>query len=164
MSDETKPQAEDQPDKKKRDPEKLRQKLHDFAAKWPFFEMIGFEVLELKPGYSKTRITYREDLTNPDGVLHGGVIATQIDAGITQAMLMTDEYAAVRDTRGTMATVNLEVKYLRPLVKGTMTCESEIIHRGRRVVHARSVTRNEAGKELALGSATMLISLGEGKR
>jgi acyl-CoA thioesterase len=146
-----------------RDPEKLRQKLHQFAAKWPYFNLIGFEVVELEPGRSKTRVTFRSDLTNPDGVMHGGVIATLIDAGITQAMLMTDEYAQVRDTRGSMSTVDLGVKYVRAVRGGAITCESEIVHRGRRVVHARAVVRDERGKEIALGTATMLITLGDAK-
>ena len=60
----------------------------------------------------------RPDLQNANGVMHGGVIATLIDAAITQAMLMTDEYQAVRDTKGSMTSVDLRVKYLRPLTRG----------------------------------------------
>jgi len=144
-----------------RDPETLRRKLIAYAARFPFFNLIGFEVLDLGPGWAHTRIPLRPDLTNPDGIAHGGVIATLIDISITEAMLMTDEYAKVRDTRGSMATIDLGVKYLRPLREGTLLCKAEIVHRGRRVAHARAVVTDEDDRQLALGTATMMITLGE---
>ena len=145
----------------KRDPEKLRQKLFDYAAKFPYFNLIGFEVLELEPGRAKCQVTHRPDLTNPDGVMHGGVIATLIDASFTEAMLMTDEFQKVRETRGMMSTVDLGVKYLRPVKAGKISCEAEMGHRGRRVAHGRAVVTDERGKQIALGTATMIITLGD---
>jgi acyl-CoA thioesterase len=144
-----------------RDPEKLRRKLIDYAARFPFFKLIGFEVLDLGPGWAHTRLQLRPDLTNPDGIAHGGVIATLIDISITEAMLMTDEFARVRDTRGSMATVDLGVKYLRPLREGALLCKAEIEHRGKRVAHARAVVTDDDDRKLALGTATMMITLGK---
>jgi uncharacterized protein (TIGR00369 family) len=146
-----------------RDPDVLKQKLFAFAKDFPFFKLIGFEVLDMGPGWSKTRITLRDDLRNPNGVMHGGMTATLIDAGITQAMLMTDQYQEVRDTRGSMSNIDLRVKYLRPLTAGAMTCEAEIHHLGKRVGHARAVVKNDEGKEIAIGDSTVIISLGRGK-
>ena len=141
---------------------KLEEKLRAFANDFPFFEHMGFEVLEMRPGFARVKVEVADHLRNPNGQMHGGVIASLIDMSITQAMLMTDTYQQVRETRGVMTTVDLRVKYLRALQDGVATVESEIIHPGRRVVHAASVVKDEAGKTLALGDSTLMIVLGKG--
>lgn len=145
------------------DSEKLKRKLQEFAAGFPFFKLIGFELLDLSPGWSKTAVTLRDDLRNPNGVMHGGVLATLVDAGITQAMLMTDIYQQVRETKGFMTTVDLRMKYLRPLTGGTATCEATIPHLGRRVCHAAATVVNDDGKVVATGDSIVMITLGDRK-
>lgn len=144
-----------------RDPARLKQKLIDFAKEFPFFRLLGFEVIDFGPKWARARIALREDLRNANGMMHGGVIATLIDAAITQAMLMTDEYQEVRDTKGSMSSVDLRVKYLRPLGEGAATCEATISHLGRRVGHASAVVKNDQGKEIALGDSIIMITLGD---
>lgn len=145
---------------KTRDPEKLKQKLLEFARGFPFFQLIGFEVADFGPKWAKCQVKGRSELKNPNGVIHGGVIATLIDATITQALLMTDEYQAVRDTKGSLSTIDLHVKYLRPALHGRLTCDATIVHLGKRVIHAQAVVKNEEAKEVALGDASMVITLG----
>ncbi len=147
---------------KQRDPAKLKQKLLDLAKELPFFKLIGYEVVDFGPGWSTTQIRFRPELANPNGTVHGGVIASLIDAGTTHAMLTTDQFQMVRDTKGIMTTVDLRVKYLRPLDEGVMTCETKIPHIGKRISHAQSVVTNEAGKAIAIGDATLMIIAGKG--
>jgi hypothetical protein len=47
------------------DPEKLKQKLFDFARDFPFFNLIGFELVDFGPGWSKTRIARRASRCAP---------------------------------------------------------------------------------------------------
>lgn len=144
----------------KRDPEKLKQKLLEFARGFPFFQLVGFEVVDFGPCWAQCQVKARRELENPNGAVHGGIIATLIDATITQALLMTDEYQQVRDTQGSLSTVDLHVKYLRPARQGRLLCEANIIHLGKRIIHAQAAVRDEDGKELALGDASLMIVLG----
>jgi acyl-CoA thioesterase len=144
-----------------RDPAKLKAKLLEFAKDFAFFKLVGFEVLDCGPKWSKCQIRLRPELHNPNGVLHGGVIATLIDAGITQALLMTDEYQVIRETNGAMSTVDLHIKYLRPLSEGLAICESTIVHLGKRIVHAQSEVKTAEGKPLALGDASLILVPGK---
>jgi uncharacterized protein (TIGR00369 family) len=144
------------------DPDKLKQKLLAFAKDFPFFNHLGIELVDFGPKWSTTRIALRPELRNANGVMHGGVIATLIDVGFTQAMLMTDEYQEVRDTKGSMSSVDLRVKYLRPVTDGYATCEARITHLGRRVGHASAVVKNDQGKEVALGDSIVMLTLGTG--
>jgi uncharacterized protein (TIGR00369 family) len=145
---------------KVRDPEKLKQRLLEFARGFPFFQLIGFEVSDFGPRWAKCQVKGREELENPNGVVHGGVIATLIDATITQALLMTDEYQQLRDSNGALSTIDLHVKYLRPAQRGRLVCDANIVHLGKRVIHAQAVVRNEESKEIALGDASLMLVLG----
>ena len=145
-----------------RDPEKLKQKLFAFAKDFPLFKLLGLEMVDFGPTWSKTRIALKPELLNALGVMQGGVLATLIDASITQAMLMTDEYQEVRDTKGQMSSVDLRVKYLRPLTEGYANCEATITHLGRRVSHASAVVKSDRGKEIALGDSIIMITPGQG--
>jgi len=147
-----------------RDPDKLKAKLREFAKDFAFFNLLGVELVDFGPKWSTTRLALEPELRNANGVMHGGVIATLIDVGFTQAMLMTDEYQEVRDTKGSMSSLDLRVKYLRPLTDGYATCEAKISHLGRRVAHASAVVMNDQGKEIALGDAMLMITLGEGSK
>jgi len=145
-----------------RDLDKLKRKLLEFVRTFPLFRQLGFEPIDFGPRWAKMRIAFRDDLCNANGVMHGGIIATLIDASITQAMLMTDEYDAVRRTRGSMATVDLGVKYLRPVTRGVAICDASIVHLGKRIAHASVVVTTDEGKQVALGDATLMLTLGEG--
>ncbi|MFQ5503193.1 MAG: PaaI family thioesterase [Planctomycetota bacterium] len=143
---------------KRHDPDELKRKLHAFAKEAPFFQLMDLEVLDFGPRWSQCRISPRQQLRNPNGSVHGGVIATLIDAGITQAMLMTDEYqVGVREEKGFLTTVDLRIRYLRPMTAGAMTCESKIVHLGRRIIHASSAIQNDEGQDVALGDAILSL-------
>ena len=98
------------------------------------------------PGFARVSVELVDHLRNPNGQMHGGVIATLVDMSITQAMLMTDTYQRVRETRGLMTNVDLRMKYLRAVGKGRATVESKIVHEGRRVVHVASTVTDHRGK------------------
>ena len=149
-------------DEAKRDPEKLRGKLLEFVREFPFFKMLGIELIDVKPRWAKTQLAIRPELHNPSGVIQGGVIATLLDTTIAQSILMTDEYQAARETRGTLSTIDLHVKYLRPARAGVLQCEAEVIQLGKRVIHARAVLRDDQAKEIAIGDASLMIVLGRG--
>lgn len=142
------------------DSERLKARLQTYAREFPLFRLIGFELIDLGPRWSVTRIALREDLKNPNGVMHGGILATLIDTGIAQSMLMTDEYQRVRETKGSMSSVDLRVRYLRPLSDGCATCRAEIEHLGRRIGHASAVVKDDQGRVVALGESIVMITLG----
>jgi uncharacterized protein (TIGR00369 family) len=144
----------------KRDPEKLKQKLLDFARGFPLFQLLGLELLDLGPRWAKCQLSARPELLNPNGVIHGGVVATLIDTAIAQSLLMTDEYQTVRDTKGSLSTIDLHIKYLRPVNTGKLVCEATIVHLGKRVIHAHAVVRSEHDKDIALGDATLMMVSG----
>ena len=138
-----------------------REDLLTYAAQFPFFNLIGLEVLDAAPGRSTTQIAFRPDLTQPFGIIHGGVIATLIDTGIAHALLLTERFQQLRQEGGALVSVDLRVKYFRPVSEGMMRCESTITRMGRQIIHAESVVTNDAGKEVARGDSIYMAVPGK---
>jgi len=138
-----------------------REGILAFAEQFPFFRLIGLEILDLGPGWSKARLRHRPDLNQPAGVMHGGVIASVIDSGIAHALLMTDTFREVRRDGGALVSVDLRVKYFRPVSEAEVVCESKVVRLGRQIIHADSVVTNAEGKEVARGDATYMAVTGE---
>jgi uncharacterized protein (TIGR00369 family) len=118
-------------------------------------------VVDVGPGWSKTRLTHREDLTQPAGILHGGVIASLIDTGIAHALLLTDRFRELRNEKGALVSIDLRVKYFRPVSEGEIVCEARLTRLGRRIIHAEAVVTDPDGKEVARGDAIYMAVAGE---
>ena len=53
----------------------------------PFWEHIGIEIAEVKPGYARLVMDTHENLTNPYGYTHGGVLSTLADSAAAIALV-----------------------------------------------------------------------------
>ena len=135
------------------DTQEFQEQILAAARKVPFFNLVGLEVIEIAPGRSITQMSWREDLAGPGGLIHGGMIASLIDTGTAYALLLTDE---LRDSllagRG-LVTVDLRVKYLRPVAGGRLTCVSTATRVGRKIIHTDAVVTNDDDIEVARGDA-----------
>lgn len=138
-----------------------REGILAFAEQFPFFRLIGLQVIDLAPGWSKTRLEHRPDLTQPAGILHGGIIASLLDTGIAHALLMTDRFQELREQRGALVSVDLRVKFLRPVSSGPVNCEATVVRLGRHIIHAEAVVTSDDGKEVARGDAIYMAVAGD---
>jgi len=98
-------------------------------------------------------VRMRPELANPVGLMHGGVIASLIDTGIAYALLLRDDVQDALHAGRSLVTVDLRVKYLRPVSAGSITCKSRVVRMGRQIIHADAIVTNAAGKEVARGDA-----------
>ncbi len=138
-----------------------RDQIIEFTRELPFFKLLGLEIVDMKPGWSLTRIQFREDLCQPMGILHGGVMATLVDTGIAHALMLTDLQQQFMAAGGGIVSVDLRVKFIRPVSEGTITCESTIPRLGRQIVHGESIIRNDEGKEVARGDSIYMVVAGK---
>ena len=134
-----------------------KESLLQFANDLAFFKLIGLRVVDLGPGYSKCEIDFRSDLCQPAGILHGGITATLIDTGIAHSLLMTEAFERIGTEGGSMVSVDLRIKFFRPVSDGHLICESTIPRLGRQIVHGESVVTNAAGKEIARGDSIYMF-------
>ena len=131
----------------------LRAHLLAQAQTVPFFNLIGLEILEVEPRRSTVRVAWRPDLAGPGGLLHGGITAALIDTGTAYALLLCDELRDTLRDGGSLVTIDLRIKYLRPVSAGAITCASRVTRLGRQIIHMEAVITNDADKEVARGDA-----------
>lgn len=88
-------------------------------------------------------------LYNPQGSLHGGVIAMAMD--ISMGHLIHH----VTGKGG--STIEMKVQFLRPLQQGVLRFEGCFVKRGRQLAFMQSHAFNTEGKEVAVGTATWMM-------
>ncbi len=89
----------------------------------PFNTHLGIRVARLHPDGVTLECTFRDELRNAVGVLHGGVTATLADAAAGIAVL--------RHFGGRpCTTVELKVNYFRPVTKGKVRARAYLIRTG----------------------------------
>jgi len=103
----------------------------------PFGELIGLNFSQLEKGYSRCTLPVTDRLHNPNGVLHGGVIYTLADTGMAGALhteLAEDE---------SCATVEVSIVYLAAVTSGTITCDTRLVQKGKRIAILQSEVAND---------------------
>jgi uncharacterized protein (TIGR00369 family) len=134
-----------------------KQAITDYFHNFPFTQLLGMKLLEIEPGHSRISMTWREDLTQPAGIMHGGAIASLVDTAIAHAILLTLPDTGIPTSGGRIVTLDLRIKYLRPVGPGQIFCDARITRAGRQVIHADAVVKNQEGKEVAFGDSIYMI-------
>jgi uncharacterized protein (TIGR00369 family) len=143
-----------------RSPEEIaaqRQGIIDYFHQFPFTQLLGMRLLEIEPGRSRLSMSYRPDLCQPAGIMHGGAIASLVDTAIAHAILLTLPDTGTPTSGGRIVTLDLRIKYLRPVSGGQVFCDARIVRPGRQVIHTDAVVTNDEGKEVALGDSIYMV-------
>ena len=91
------------------------------------------------------------DILNPHGMLHGGAVYTMVDysmGGAVVSVLPADEICA---------TIEIKISYLASVRGGVLTCDTNIIKRGRKVVFLESRVTDGAGKIVAAATGSFAV-------
>jgi len=118
-----------------------------------FPTLVGLHVEETRLGYCRMVLTYREELEQPMGIVHGGAIATLIDASVVPAI------GSAYDNSVGYSTIDLHVQYHNALVKEDAVAEGWVTKRGRSIVFCETeVIGRTSGKRIARGFMTYNVS------
>ncbi len=88
-------------------------------------------------------------------------MASLIDTGIAHALLLTDRFQELRAENGALVSIDLRVKFFRPVSEDAVVCEAKVTRLGRQVIHADAVVTGAAGKEVARGDAIYMAVTGD---
>ena len=84
---------------------------------------------------------------NPQGSLHGGIIATAMDVSMGHLL---------HHTTGAGATLEMNIKYLLPVKEGIVVCEGSFLKQGKTIGFLQSHMYREDKKLAAYASATWI--------
>ena len=129
-------------------PPEIKKRAAEGLRALPFSQLIGMDLVDIRPGEAVIKIEMRDDLRQPGGLLHGGVTATLIDTAMAFAVR-----THLEDHELT-ATIDLTVHYLRPHTSGTVTCTAKVVRAGKRIITLSAEAENEQGKVIATALST----------
>lgn len=82
---------------------------------------------------------------NPQGSLHGGVLATALD--ISMGHLLKQHF-------GAGATLEMKVQYFAPVREGLVSCRASFLKKGRKTFFLQSSAQDAAGETIAHATST----------
>jgi acyl-CoA thioesterase len=91
---------------------------NDFFSQW-----MGIEVLEIKEGYSRIRMTVRKEMVNGFGIVHGGIPFSLADSAFAFACNNRNNLSVALDT---------SINFIKAVNVGdVLTAEATELHNGR---------------------------------
>jgi 1,4-dihydroxy-2-naphthoyl-CoA hydrolase len=117
-----------------------------------FDELIGTEWLSDDPDDARVRLSLRDDLRQPFGLLHGGVMSTLIESVCSRATA-----AAVYDQGMAAMGQSISVSFTRPVTEGGVEVRAKARHRGRTTWLWQAEVLDDEGKVCALAQMTIAV-------
>ncbi len=91
---------------------------HDRFSQW-----LGISLIEIKEGYSKIKMTVREEMLNGFGIIHGGIAFSLADSAFAFACNNRNNLSVALDT---------SINFIKPVHPGdVLIAEAKELHNGR---------------------------------
>jgi uncharacterized protein (TIGR00369 family) len=126
--------------------------LRGEVGRTPVLTLLGGEVefVDAAAGILRARYEGRDEFRNPAGTVQGGMLSAMLDD--VTASLVDATLAAGQG----VATLSLNVSFLRPAQVGTLQAEATMMRRGRDVCHVMG-TLKQHGKDVATAVAVCKV-------
>lgn len=116
---------------------------HEFGS----FFLSRFLGMEVSYGDDWCGVSFEavEPLFNPQGSLHGGILATALDISMGHLL---------NHCAGPGATLEMKVQYFAPVRAGRVECRAGFLKRGRKVFFLQSSATTNGGETIAHATST----------
>jgi 1,4-dihydroxy-2-naphthoyl-CoA hydrolase len=91
-----------------------------------YADLMGIEWLDDDPERARARVQFRDDLLQPFGLMHGGVMSSLVESVCSRATAL----AVLGDGMAAMGQ-SIAVSFIRPIVEGHAEVKATARHRGR---------------------------------
>lgn len=119
--------------------------LRRLFARDRFAAAAGIELLEVREGHARARMTIREQHLNGVDIVQGGAVFTLADLA----------FAAAANSHGTVAVaIQVSVSFLRAASSGTLTAEATEVARSSRLSTCTVRVTDDSGELVALFNGT----------
>lgn len=111
---------------------------------------LGIELVEYGPGRLVAEMAVRDELKNPFGMIHGGVMAALVDnvlGMVSYPLMRRGQWAA---------TTEFKLNYLAPVSGGTLRAESQVVSMTRTTAIVRVEVSN-GGRLACIAQGTLLL-------
>jgi uncharacterized protein (TIGR00369 family) len=121
----------------------------DFALK----RHLGMTIDAGDPGDGRgiARLELDERHHNPNGVAHGAVLFAMVDTAMGKATM------EVLPEGRRCASIEVQLRFLRPEISGALEAEAHVVKQGRRIVFLDGRVNDEDGRLVATASGTFAV-------
>ena len=117
----------------------------------PYFSLLSMKIKDLGWGTSVLEVQLEEKHLQPFGFVHGGAMASVMDAATFWAA-----FPQVKDGMG-LTTVEIKVNFLAPVKEGKLVAKGRCIKIGKTLALGDATIYDGNGNLLGHGTATMMI-------
>ena len=117
-----------------------------------FDGLVGTEWIDDDPDQARARVPMRDELRQPVGLMHGGVMSTVIESVCSRATAL----AVLGDGMAAMGQ-SIQVSFLRPVTEGHAEVRARARHRGRSTWVWEAEVRDAEDRLCALAQMTIAV-------
>ena len=114
--------------------------------------MVGTEWISDDPDDARVRVEIRDELRQPFGLMHGGVMSSLIESVCSRAT-----FGAVYEQGMAAMGQSIEVSFIRPITAGAAEVRAQARHRGRTTWLWQAEVLNDDGKPCAIAKMTIAV-------
>lgn len=128
----------------------IKEKTLKFSYSNTFNSHIGYEFLEVDINYGKARMKCKEELLNPYGSVHGGILLSLADAVVGTTACMGGYF---------VTTVSCNLNFLLPAVNTEyIYCEATLLRAGSHIMVYQVRITDDNGKLLDSGEYSYFVT------
>ncbi|HEX7293129.1 MAG TPA: PaaI family thioesterase [Solirubrobacterales bacterium] len=117
-----------------------------------FDALLGTEWLDDDPEHARVRVEMRDELRQPVGLLHGGVMSSLVESVCSRATAL----AVLNEGMAAMGQ-SINVNFLRPITEGHAEVHAKARHRGRTTWVWEAEVRDAEDRICALAQMTIAV-------
>ena len=121
-------------------------------SEFPLRTFLDFTIDDGIDGEAVAALDVSDRHLNPNGVVHGGVVFTLVDTAMGRATMSVLEEGRI------CASIEVAVRYLRPINGGRLVATASVLRAGRRIVHLEGrVTVDGDDRPVAVVQASFAV-------
>jgi len=121
-------------------------------SEFPLRTFLDFTIDDGIGGEAVAALDVGDRHLNPNGVVHGGVVFTLVDTAMGRATMSVLEEGRI------CASIEVAVRYLRPITGGRLVATASVLRAGRRIVHLEGrVTVDGDDRPVAVVQASFAV-------
>lgn len=118
---------------------------------FPLREFLGMSVTDEGGGRATAEVLTGPEHHNPHGFVHGAVVFAMVDTSMGAAAM------GVLGEGQRCSTIDLNLRFLRPVRAGRLTATTEVVKAGARLIHLESRVADDDGRLVATATSVFAV-------
>jgi len=124
----------------------------------PLFAFLGISVVEIGPERVVLHLPFRPEFIQGAGAVAGGIVAALADEAMAHVVL------ANLGTEEKTATIEMTMRYFRPVLSSGLSATATLVNKGRRIISAEVLVADDAGRLVGKAGGSFFVIAPSGSK